>query len=357
MHIIHSEQHYLHHPRFELLGGKQVELAEIPSRIEWIKQACESKQLGSLLEAQDFGLEPILRIHDEAYVAFLRGVWDEMQAAGLDSTTFGSAWPVAGMRNDRPPRKLMARLGFYSSDGCSPITDGMWTAAYAAAQAAVTATHSVLAGHDGSLALCRPPGHHAAAAYAGGYCYLNNAAIAAQYALDQGAARVGILDVDFHHGNGTQSIFYQRSDVVFASLHADPLDAYPYFLGHADERGSGAGLGFNFNYPLPLGCALPQWLQALEQALDNLIDTQPELLVVSLGVDTFKDDPISQFCLDTPDYLEIGKAIARLAIPVVFVLEGGYAVAAIGDNVTNVLSGYAQARVQTANPVVTGAPS
>jgi acetoin utilization deacetylase AcuC-like enzyme len=354
MHIIHSEQHYLHHPRFELLGGKQVELAEIPSRIEWIKQACECKQLGTLLEARDFGIQPILRVHDEAYVAFLRSVWKEMQAADLDSTTFGSAWPVAGMRHDRPPRKLMARLGFYSSDGCSPITEGMWPAAYSAAQTAVTATSSVLDGQDGSLALCRPPGHHAAAAYAGGYCYLNNASIAAQFALDQGARRVAILDVDFHHGNGTQSIFYQRSDVVFASLHADPLDAYPYFLGHADEYGEGAGTGFNFNYPLPLGCGMTQWLIALEQALEKLADTRPEMLVVSLGVSTFKDDPISQFCLDTPDYVLIGKAIARLAVPVVFVLEGGYAVAAIGENVTNVLSGYAQARVESTNHIIKG---
>jgi acetoin utilization deacetylase AcuC-like enzyme len=165
---------------------------------------------------------------------------------------------------------------------------------------------------------------------------------------------VAILDVDFHHGNGTQSIFYQRSDVVFASLHADPLDAYPYFLGHADEYGEGAGTGFNFNYPLPLGCGMTQWLIALEQALEKLADTRPEMLVVSLGVDTFKDDPISQFCLDTPDYVLIGKAIARLAVPVVFVLEGGYAVAAIGENVTNVLSGYAQARVESTNHIIKG---
>lgn len=347
MHVIHSEQHYLHHPRYELLGGKQVELADVPARIEWIKEACERQKLGPLLEAKDFGLLPILKVHDSNYVAFLRGVWDEMKAVGLDETTFGSAWPVAGMRHDRPPRKLMARLGFYSSDGCSPVTEGAWVAAYAAAQSALTAVDSVLGGHDGSIALCRPPGHHAAAAYAGGYCYLNNAAIAAQYALDQGVTRVAILDVDFHHGNGTQSIFYNRSDVVFSSVHADPLDAYPYFLGHADECGEGEGFGFNFNFPLPLGCALPKWLAALDQSIECLSKTQPGLLVVSLGVDTFKDDPISQFCLDTPDYLLIGTALARLGIPTVFVLEGGYAVAAIGDNVTNVLTGYMKGRKST----------
>lgn len=344
MHIIYSNQHNLHQPRFELLGGKQVELEDVPARIEWIRETCEKKQVGQLLEMQDFGIAPILRVHDTHYVTFLMSVWQEMQAAGLDSTTFGSAWPVAGMRSDRPPRKLLARLGFYSSDGCSPITSGMWGAAYAAAQVAITATKSVLSGSDGSIALCRPPGHHAAAAYAGGYCYLNNAAIAAQYARDSGVKRVAVLDVDFHHGNGTQSIFYQRSDVVFASVHADPLDAYPYFLGHADERGAGDGTGFNFNFPLPFGCTRDQWMKALDQALDALAPTQPELLVVSLGVDTFKDDPMSHFAIDTPDYVTIGQSIARLNIPVVFVLEGGYAVSALGDNVTNVLLGYAQAR-------------
>ena len=346
MHIVHSEQHDLHRPRFELLGGKLVELADVPARIEWIKQACQRQGLGTLIEASDFGMTPVLDVHDARYVEFLQTAWGEMQAADLDSTTFGSAWPVAGMRHDRAPRKLMARLGFYSSDGCSPITAGMWPAAYAAAQIALTATQSVLDGHDGSLALCRPPGHHAAAAYAGGYCYLNNVAIAAQYALGQGPARVAILDIDYHHGNGTQSIFYRRSDVVFASLHADPLDAYPYFLGHADEAGEGAGEGFNHNYPLPLGCELPMWLAALTQALAQLHKAKPELLLVSLGVDTFKDDPISQFRLDTPDYVGIGQAIAGLGIRTVFVLEGGYAVTAIGNNISNVLTGYAQERAR-----------
>lgn len=344
MHIVHSEQHYLHQPKYELLGGKLVEIAEVAARVEWIQAACHARGLGKALPAQDFGLAPVLRVHDQGFVDFLSGAWQEMTAAGLDACTFGSAWPVAGMRHDRAPRKLQARLGYYSSDGCSPITQGMWPAAYASAQTALTAMSSVLSGQDGSLALCRPPGHHAAAAYAGGYCYLNNAAIAAQYARDQGVGKVAILDIDYHHGNGTQSIFYDREDVIFASLHADPLDAYPYFLGHADERGVGAGEGFNHNYPLPLGCEFGPWLEALDQALAVLQQSRPELLVISLGVDTYKDDPISQFRLDTPDYLVIGERIARLCIPALFVLEGGYAVAAIGENVANVMEGYASAK-------------
>ena len=174
----------------------------------------------------------------------------------------------------------------------------------------------------------------------GGYCYLNNAAIAAQAFLDDGARRVAVLDIDYHHGNGTQSIFYERADVFFASIHCDPLDDYPHYAGDADETGVGAGLGSNLNLPLPAGSAIAPWLAALGQASVAIAGATPDVLVVSLGVDTFRDDPISSFKLDTVDYKVIGQRIAALGRPTLFVLEGGYAVQAMGLNVVNVLQGF-----------------
>ncbi len=174
----------------------------------------------------------------------------------------------------------------------------------------------------------------------GGYCYLNNAAIAAQAFLDQGRRKVAILDVDYHHGNGTQDIFYQRSDVLFASIHGDPAEEFPFFLGFADELGEGAGEGYNFNYPLPMGSSWDAWSAALEQACQRIAEYGAEVLVVSLGVDTYMEDPISQFKLDSPDYLAMGRRIAALGLPTLFIMEGGYAVEAIGVNAVNVLEGF-----------------
>jgi acetoin utilization deacetylase AcuC-like enzyme len=177
----------------------------------------------------------------------------------------------------------------------------------------------------------------------GGFCYMNNAAIASQAFLDQGKQRVAILDVDYHHGNGTQDIFYSRNDVLFASIHGDPSEEFPFFLGYADERGEGAGEGCNFNYPLAMGSPWSVWSAALDDACQRIAEYAAEVIVVSLGVDTFKDDPISQFKLDSPDYLAMGRRIAALGKPTLFVMEGGYAVEAIGINAVNVLEGFAAA--------------
>jgi acetoin utilization deacetylase AcuC-like enzyme len=205
---------------------------------------------------------------------------------------------------------------------------------------ALSAQAEIAAGAHSAFALCRPPGHHAAGELMGGYCYLNNAAIAAQAFLDQGKQRVAILDVDYHHGNGTQDIFYARGDVLFASIHGDPAEEFPFFLGYSDERGIGAGEGYNFNYPLAMGSPWEVWSAALDQACQRIAEFDAEVIVVSLGVDTFKDDPISQFKLDSPDYLAMGKRIAALGKPALFVMEGGYAVEAIGVNAVNVLEGF-----------------
>ena len=195
-------------------------------------------------------------------------------------------------------------------------------------------------GERSTFALTRPPGHHAGADFFGGDCFLNNAALAAQHLLDDGLERVAILDIDYHHGNGTQSIFYQRRDVLFTSIHGDPRQEYPFFLGHADEIGADAGLGFNMNLPLPHGASASEWFMALESACVKIASYAPQALVVSLGVDIFSGDPLSTFAVASSDFLGIGERIAGLGLPTVFVMEGGYAVAELGINVVNVLEGF-----------------
>jgi acetoin utilization deacetylase AcuC-like enzyme len=247
------------------------------------------------------------------------------------------------MRMDRIPTAIDGRAGWYCHAAETAITAGTWAAARAAAASALAAVRAVSGGARAAFALCRPPGHHATADQYGGYCFLNNAAIAAGALRAGGAARVAVLDIDFHHGNGTQSIFYDRPDVLFASLHGDPAEAYPYYLGHADERGAGAGEGANLNYPMPPGTPFGPWGEALDDALARIRAHGAEALVVSLGVDAFREDPISFFRLDSPDFAEAGRRIGRLGLPAVFCMEGGYAIEAVGVNTVNVLEGFADA--------------
>jgi acetoin utilization deacetylase AcuC-like enzyme len=207
---------------------------------------------------------------------------------------------------------------------------------------ALAAAKAITQGERAAFALTRPPGHHAGADFFGGYCFLNNAAIAAQALRDAGVGRVAILDIDFHHGNGTQAIFYGRADVFFASVHGDPHTEYPYYLGYADERGEGEGLGFNLNLPLPRGASFALWRDALVRALQGIQAFGAEALVVSLGVDTFAGDPVAGFGLQSPDYFLVGQDLAAAGLPTAFVFEGGYAVAEIGVNAVNVLDGFQQ---------------
>jgi len=339
---IYSDDHHLHHGRCELIDGQLMPCFEMPSRADHILQRVRARNVGPVQAPQDAGLDPIRRIHSDAYLEFFQGAWQRWSIMGHDGDLLPFTWPA---RSLRPviPQNLHGQLGYYSFDAGAPITAGTWQAAYSAAQVAVTAQRAVQNGAHSAFALCRPPGHHAASDLMGGYCYLNNAAIAAQAFIDQGRKKVAILDVDYHHGNGTQSIFYPRSDVLFTSIHGHPEAEFPFFLGYADELGEGAGEGFNFNYPLPAGSGWDRWSAALEQACNEIERYNADVLVVSLGVDTFKDDPISQFKLDSPDYLRMGERIARLGKPTLFVMEGGYAVEEIGVNAVNVLEGFENA--------------
>ena len=297
-----------------------------------------------MLRAPDVDSAPQLaRIHTPRYLDFLRTAWDQwvaLDAGNAELQPFPSVWPVRTLRSDIEPDDFTAKLGLYSMDNGTPLTAGTWTAAKTGADCAVNAAHALRLGERATFALTRPPGHHAGSDFFGGYCFLNNAALAAQHLLDDGARKVAILDIDYHHGNGTQSIFYARSDVLFASVHADPRSEYPFYLGHADETGSGAGLGYNVNLPLPAGSTPASWFAALETACLRINMYAPDALVVSLGVDTFVGDPLSHFALQSGDYLRVGERLAHLNLPTAFILEGGYAVKELGINVVNVLEGF-----------------
>ena len=328
-----DERQRAHSPAGEFFNGAVHPAAEHPGRVDAILAA-----IGSTEAPDDLGLEAIGRVHSAEYIEFLRTAHDQWRAAGREGDAFPYTFPVVKRR----PLKLQridALLGQYSFDTSTPIAEGTWEAAYWAAQTALAATEAVLAGERSAFALCRPPGHHCGADYLGGYSYLSNAAIAAEHAIASGRKRVAILDVDYHHGNGTQDIFYDRADVLYVSIHADPVMDYPYYWGHADETGVGEGAG-NLNLPLPRGTDWSSYEPALLEALERIAGHEPDLLIVSYGADTFEGDPISHFKLKTSDYEPMAERIASLGLPTVIVMEGGYAVDALGANVASFLSGF-----------------
>jgi acetoin utilization deacetylase AcuC-like enzyme len=343
---IYSDAHRYQNAEFELIDGKLLPPFENPRRADMVLAQVQAAELGAVLPAQPFELDPILRVHDLGYITFLQTAWSAWVAAHGEYDALPLNWATRTMRHDRIPEAIDGQLGYYSFDAGTPITAGTWRASLAAAQVALTAQSQIVQGASSAFALCRPPGHHAAKDFYGGYCFLNNAAIAAQAFRDAGAARVAILDVDYHHGNGTQAIFYDRADVFFLSLHGDPSLEYPYFLGYEDEMGEGEGEGFNQNYPLPWGTNWLTYREVLQDAIQQIKTYSPDVLVVSLGVDTFEKDPISKFQLTMEDYPKIGEAIAEVNRPTLFVMEGGYAVDEIGINAVNVLLGFEQAQLR-----------
>ncbi|MBB3140176.1 histone deacetylase family protein [Halomonas organivorans] len=336
----HSDDTGLRRARTELDGGELVTPYECPERVELVLGRVREVGLGEVRAPETFGLEPVLAVHDRGYVDFLATCWDDWQAEGKRGEAIAWMWPTRTLRDDRIPEHIDGRLGHYAMSADTAICEGTFEAAMASKDIALSAVSHTLASGEPCFGLCRPPGHHAASDQFGGYCFFNNAAIAAQHALDRGVGRVAVLDVDFHHGNGTQQIFYERDDVLFASLHGDPRTCFPYFLGHADETGRGRGEGFNVNYPMAPGTAFDAWSRALDDALARIREAGCELLVVSLGVDAFEHDPISAFKLTSDDFTALGRRLAGLGLPTTFLLEGGYAVEEIGINAVNVLTGF-----------------
>jgi len=344
MQILFSPLHQGHAPAHEFFRGERVPCFESPVRAEFVHEALRGR--GHPVQAPGEDSAVVLRrVHDERYLTFLESAWSQwlaLDSANADRQPFPSVWPVRTLRSDVEPANFIARLGLYSMDNGSPLSAGTWAAAKAGADAAVSAAGLLEQGARSVFCVTRPPGHHAGADFMGGYCFINNAAVAAQSLLGRGCTRVAILDVDYHHGNGTQSIFYERADVLVVSIHGDPRTEYPFYLGHADEAGAGAGRGFNLNLPLPAGTSADTWFDALEAACARTARHRPDALVVSLGLDTFAGDPISTFKLQAADFSRLGGRLKQLGCPTAFVLEGGYAAVELGSNAANVADGFEQ---------------
>ncbi len=344
--VVYSPTHLLHDPEFELVSGERVPAWEVTGRAEVIRAALAADPAFAIEGPGQHGLDPILAVHEAGLVDLLERAWSDWRAAGGRAREVApDTFPIPGVRAGtgaaREPASIGGRLGAWCFDTSTAITAGTWTAVRAAADVAVSSAVAVLGGDAAAYGLCRPPGHHAGRAFFGGYCYVNNAAIAAQWLVARGAGRIGVLDVDFHHGNGTQEIFWERGDVAYASIHGDPDRVYPYFAGFADETGSGPGAGATFNQPMPAGIGDAVHLAAVDRALDWLGDRSDGIVIVSLGIDTYGLDPICDFALTTAAYHEAGRRVAAGGHGLVILQEGGYYVPHLGDNVRQWLRGVA----------------
>ena len=345
---IYSPDHRVHAPAFEIFRGDRVACFETPARADGVAHRLAER--GHVLQAAQSDSRAVLpQVHSARYLHFLEHAWRDWVALDPGNAVlqpFPSVWPVRTLRSDVEPVNFTARLGLYSMDNGCALVAGTWGAAKAGADAAATAAALVLSGQGAVFCCTRPPGHHAGADFMGGYCFINNAAVAAQALRNGGVHKVALLDVDYHHGNGTQSIFYDRADVLFASIHGDPVTEYPFYLGHADEQGVGPGKGYNLNLPLAAGASAAAWFEALEKACSRIAGHGADALVVSLGLDTFVGDPISKFLLQSDDFTLLGERLGRLGLPTIFVLEGGYAAVELGVNAVNVLEGFEQANAR-----------
>jgi acetoin utilization deacetylase AcuC-like enzyme len=346
---IFSPRHRAHDVTRETWLGLPVPAHETAERAEVIRAALLADGGFELSEPTPHGDGPILAVHDPGLVRFLAEAWSAFEARRLArdylvADTYPALSMFEGMSAEAiatipEPTAVEGRAGWWGLDTANPIVAGTYDAALASVDVALTTVDLVLGGEPVAYGLCRPPGHHAGRSMAGGYCFFNNAAIAAEEITRRIGEPVAILDLDFHHGNGTQQIFWRRGDVLYASLHGDPRRIYPFFLGHAAERGEGAGAGANLNLPLPAGTDDEAYLAALDRALEAIDGTPGSIVVVSPGFDTYADDPICDFALTTPGYHEIGRRVAALGRRLVVLQEGGYHLPTLGANAVSWLRG------------------
>jgi acetoin utilization deacetylase AcuC-like enzyme len=348
--VLASERHRLHDPEHEIEASALQAPFEHPGRADAIRAALAGDERFAISEPARQGTDVIEAVHDPGLVRFLASAWEEYQRAigpthDVVPDVFAMSGLRAGMGPPAEPTHASARLGWWCFETTTPLTAGTFEAARSAVDCAVAATDAVLGGARLAYGLCRPPGHHATTSLYGGYCFFNNAAVAAAHATAAADGRVAVLDVDYHHGNGTQQIFYGRDDVAFVSLHGDPARAYPYLTGHADETGTGRGRGTTTNIPLAAGTDDDGYLVALDRALDALDAFDPALVVVSLGVDTYAGDPMCDLAVTTDGFARMGAAVAGLGRPLIALQEGGYADDALGANVAAWLRGAAEGRL------------
>jgi len=321
--IIHSLNHLIHNPRWEFTRGRRIYSKDIPSRATIIREALLASDMSiDLVPPIDQSIGHLEAIH--GYVDFLR---DAAATLDDDAIIYPDVFPIR--RKVNRPDHQPALAGYYCFDTGTPITRHAFAAAKASADCAITGAQ-ILAQEGLVYALCRPPGHHAEREVFGGYCYFNNAALAANVLAEHG--RVVLLDIDFHHGNGSQDIFYASSRVLTVSIHGDPAITFPYFSGFADERGDGEGLGYNFNLPLAPGARAEVYLAALDEALSAIKRFDPLFLIVPVGFDTCRGDPAGSFDLTTRHYPVIASRIAHLGLPTLIVQEGGYRTQNLGKN-------------------------
>ncbi len=349
MQVYYTETHRQQNPPFEVIdGGQRTPYLETAARLDSILGALRETAWAEILEPSEFGLDPILAVHSPDYVEFLASAWQqwlaaypENQQAPADAVLLPATFALR--RQGHKPSSLLGRAGYHMMDLSAVIISGTYLASLGSVNCALSAAHAIAAegaAQLSSLALCRPPGHHAGRDYAAGYCFLNNAAVAAHYLSEQG--KVAILDVDYHAANGTQDIFFERSDVLTISLHADPASEYPYYAGYADETGAGLGFGYHRNFPLPAGTDDEHYLAALNEAIDLIARFDPRYLVLSAGMDIYEKDSLGRFKITTDGIHAIGDRISRLRLPTVILLEGGYDNADLGRNVVSFLTPFTE---------------
>ncbi|MCX2721589.1 histone deacetylase family protein [Roseibium salinum] len=340
MRAILDDRQRAHDPKHFMANGARLANPEQPRRIEVLKAGAEAA--GCRFEApQDHGLGPIAALHSAEYLVFLQTIherWSRIE--GASDEVIPNIHP--DRRTASYPRSAVGQAGFHQADTSCPIAAGTWQAAYWSAQSAIEGADLLSSGEQAAYVLSRPPGHHAFADLAGGFCFLNNSGIAAERLLRAGK-RPAILDVDVHHGNGTQGIFYERADVLTVSLHADPERFYPFFWGHGAERGEGAGRGCNLNLPLARGTGDDDYLNTLRTAFEHIRAFGTDVLIVALGLDAYEKDPLKGLAVTTPGFNRIGSAIAKLGLPTLLVQEGGYLSDELGQNLTSFLRGFQDA--------------
>ena len=342
MKVVYSAAHLAHDVAGETYLGQPIPANEVAERAEIIRTTLEGDGGFELQGPTEHGEAPIVAVHDPGLVRFVEEAWHEVERQRLDlpylvADTYPTFRMFEGMSPEAVARQpeptfVGGRVGWWGLDSSNPLVAGTYRASRAAVDVALTTVDLVLGDETAAYGLCRPPGHHAARSMAGGYCFFNNAAIAAEAIVRATGERVAILDVDYHHGNGTQQIFWRRGDVFYVSIHADPARQYPFFLGYAHETGEVDGAGENLNLPQPAGLSNDGYVAAVDGALEAILARPGSIVVVSLGFDTYGRDPIGDFALTTEVYHAVGRRVAATGRRLVVLQEGGYFRPALGDN-------------------------